>query len=221
MNPTRVIMCVDFEQYSQDQWCTAALLALEYPNLRVLEQVEVGCRNRAQLAPELQMFWSKFPAAKEYNDNLTTLFEDGEAERRLVEAFERVRSQSPLFMLIGDNLSFDIAHLDALLQKYGLPRSCFRPGNLYRQPVCTWSYKLGRPLFLKNNLKNTSTIHKVLLSLKTNYLQDGEKHTPLFDCFETVTMFIIYLHTNPVSKLTKVLQWPTSSVVHRDSVVKK
>lgn len=209
MQASHVIMCVDFEQYSREQWCTCALLAIEYPNLKVVEHVEVGCRGRSTVSPELQDFWAQFPNAKQYNDHLVTLYDSEVAERLIVEAFERVRTLSPRFLLIGDNLSFDVAHLDTLLEKYQLQRSCFRPGNRYSQPVCTWSYKLGRPLFLKPNLKTQTNIHDVLLSLKAKYLQEGTKHTPLFDCFETVTTFIVYLHSNPVSKLTKLLQLHT------------
>lgn len=201
-----IVVCSDFEFYSPDAWCAAALLAVNSRTLKVLEHVEVGCRGRSTLSADRREFWVRNHLAKEYNDKLMDTYTPETAERMLVDAFERVRQQHPAFLLIGDNISLDVAHLDILLAKHGLPRSSFRPDNQYRQPVCTWSYRLSKPLFLKPHAAVSSTLRNVLSGLKAKYTpQGGEKHTPLFDCFDTTISFILYLGTNPESKLTKSL----------------
>lgn len=198
----KVVACVDFEVYATGEWWTAAFVAISFApplslDAEVLVALEIGSPPEKTPDPVLTRFWEQHSEAREYNSSVADRSSRADAERQLVEAFCALRAQHPTFLLVGDNISFDIPLLDALLAKYGEPPSSWRNASTHLHPVCTWSYRLA--------LGHSSTPvcflaeRSLLRRLETRSL----KHTPLFDCASALTQFFRTLQCTPHSKLTR------------------
>lgn len=199
----KVVVCVDFEKLTTDEWWTSALVAVRYnmntSQVDVLEATEVGCMQRGTPQQDELEFWNKHDEAHKYNTDLARNSSRDEAEQKVAHAFQRLRTSYPSFLLVGDNISFDIPILDGILVRQGFKPSSWRNEFMHLHPLCTWSYRLA--------LVHNET--PVCLTWERQLLQQligrgtGQKHTPLFDCAATLTQFFRTLARTPNSKLTQ------------------
>lgn len=199
----KVVVCVDFEKLTSEEWWTFALVAVLYntktSQVDVLAATEVGCVQQGTPEPGELDFWNKHEAAQRYNTELSRDVSRDEAERKVAETFQRLRTSYPAFLLVGDNISFDIPLLDGILTRQGLKPSAWRNESTYLHPLCTWSYRLA---LVHNETPVCLTWERQLLEQLIGR-GTGTKHTPLFDCAATLTQFFRTLARTPNSKLTQ------------------
>lgn len=205
----KVIVCLDFEVCTRAEWWTAALVAVRFApplssDAEVLFALEVGSEPQNEPDAALLRFWDQHVDARSYNQHLASTMSLEEAECKLVEAFRTLRTNYPTFLLVGDNISFDIPLLDAILAKHGEKPSSWRNDSTYLHPLCTWSYRLA---LAHSDVPACFDAERQLLK---RLGVRGGKHTPLFDCASTLTQFFRTLAHTPHSKLT--YRWKAKSV---------
>lgn len=175
-------VAVDFESLDLVTWSTFGVLGVVYPEGRTVFHLEIGNAESEDLADVSleQKFWTQHSEARQYNKQLNLQCSRRQAEETIAREMDNLRKRHPDFVLVCDNPAFDVRLLDNILVAHHLPVISVRPGGVFRQPVCIWSYRLGA----KARVQKYHRAEQILLGV-----QVGPKHTPIFDCAHTLCNF--------------------------------
>lgn len=206
-----LFVCIDFEAQTSGSWSSFGLLAVSTTSTgyKTVLHCEVGhCeddRSGASVDPDpvTSAFWKGYPEAHGYNRLLNGQCSRADAEQKIVDTVDRLRSDFPDFRLVGDNPTFDVKLLDQILTAHGRDPICFRqPLRTYRQPICTWSYRTARVhenLPVPKRVAVGAGLPRFLSA--AGVPECGPKHTPLFDCAHTLLAFFMMLAPNETPAL--------------------
>lgn len=202
-----VYVSVDVElcDITQSWWAIGACVINSQGTL--LETFEIA-RVPPRMTPEQPLsgpFWRKHAKAKKYIKSLQV--EEKEAVEEITQFYLGLCQRYPGFTLISDNVLLDVGTLDKILQENGVKASSLRPDGSYKQPICTWSYRIGMRRGERSVLpacppgkvgppkppvgKWVYSADDVTLWQRTN---SNIKHTPLADAVSTAHAYLGIVH---------------------------
>lgn len=182
------VLAVDFEMVNQSTgWLAYCMALVSFPSGNVQLVYDGAChRHPSEYHPRTAAFWDANPEAHRQLRVAGQGIEPAAAEAVLCQRVSYILRHWPHVYVVSDNPCLDIGLLNIILMKNGMDCISFRPTGIFRQPVCLWSYKLGRESVSRSN-------PIVAKSNPPSMLPTGSKHTPLHDCLVLIWKYFRYL----------------------------
>ena len=178
-----IYVAVDFESSTQHgTWMAYCIMVCNYPQGDVLHVfTDQCCRNwNIDFDNATRSFWCN--NSYQYRILVESASPVDEAEKRLCESVDFLKSKYPDFVLLCDNPSFDVAMMTDILRRHDRPPITERLTG-YRQTVDTWSYKLAiKTLFPSYEAQGR-------LRAVARIADSTVKHLPVYDTARIMTSF--------------------------------
>jgi hypothetical protein len=189
---------LDFEAYAPGTWWTLGILVMEYRTGKVIQTAEFACdRSNQSIPEETCLFWEQHPEAFQYNTKLAAGRTVSQEEERICAFVVELKKSRPEVYFVSDAPCTDVRMLEDILARHGQTAICHRTQTMFRQTICTWSFRFGvasaakcKPGQLLSLYASYAHVRPVESELVHGMvvvdgceISIGPRHTSLRDCF--------------------------------------
>jgi hypothetical protein len=194
-----IFVTLDFESWSPGLWWTLGFLVMEYASGKIVNMVDFACdRSTMTMSNVTRDFWNIHTDAFSQNIEAGRGRCVDEEELRICRFVTELKATRPDFYLVSDSPANDIVLLDNILLRHGYPLMSQRSPSIFRQVICTWSYRLAMSNMLCTTPQSIvtryghliqkrddidSSVKERLVQYQNVPVQLGPPHTVMLDCF--------------------------------------